>query len=283
MEGTLSVGAAGQKDTDRAARILLLADFDPPPGGDTMTELSGKTALVVGGSRGFGRGIADALLAAGATVHVVARNPQPLAEFEHAGRGRARTTAADAADPEVSGKLLDEAKPNIVILNAGATPQLEPIHRQTWESFSINWNSDVKIAFHWLRQILLTPLPPGSQVVVTSSGAALRGSPLSGGYAGAKATIRFIAQYAAEESRRAKLGIRVTAMLPQLTPTTELGRAAVAAYARRSGRTEEQFLAQMGPPLTPPLVGAAVIRLLTDPSLDANAAFSLDASGLTPL
>ena len=53
-----------------------------------MTELSGKTALVVGGSRGFGRGIADALLAAGAAVHVVARNPEPLAELERAGRGR---------------------------------------------------------------------------------------------------------------------------------------------------------------------------------------------------
>ncbi len=174
-----------------------------------MTELSGKTALVVGGSRGFGRGIADALLAAGAAVHVVARNPEPLAELERAGRGRIGTTAADAADPEVSLRLLDEVKPNIVILNAGASPQLEPIYRQTWESFSINWNSDVRIAFHWLRQILLTPLPPGSQVVAMSSGAALRGSPISGGYAGAKATIRFIAQYAAEESRRAKLGIRV--------------------------------------------------------------------------
>ena len=105
-----------------------------------------------------------------------------------------------------------------------------------------------------------------------SSGAALRGSPISGGYASTKATVRFIAQYAAEESRRAKLGIRVTAMLPEFTPATEVGREAVAAYARRAGRTEEQFLAQMGPPLTPPLVGAAVHRLLTDPSLEGHAA-----------
>lgn len=57
----------------------------------------------------------------------------------------------------------------------------------------------------------------------------------------------------------------------------------MAAYARRAGRTEEQFLAQMGPPLTPTFVGAAVVRLLTDRSLEAHAAFSLDADGLTPL
>lgn len=247
-----------------------------------MTELA-RRALVVGGSRGFGRGIADALLAAGAVVHVVARNREPLAELERASRGKVHTITADAADPAVCGSLLDEVKPDIVVLNAGATPQLEPIQHQTWETFSINWNSDVKIAFHWLRQILLAPLPAGSQVVAVSSGAVLRGSPLSGGYAGAKATIRFLAHYAAEESRRAELGIRVASILPRLTSATDLGRQAVEAYARRNGLTEEQFLAQTGPPLTPPVVGAAVLRLLTDRSLDQHGAFSLDASGLSPL
>jgi NAD(P)-dependent dehydrogenase (short-subunit alcohol dehydrogenase family) len=248
-----------------------------------MAQLAGKTALVVGGSRGFGRGIAESLSAAGADVRAVARSPEPLAELERASTGRIRTTAADAADPAVCARLLDEAKPDVVVLNAGATPQLAPIHEQTWESFCINWNADVKIAFHWLRAILTAPLLPGSQVVVFSSGAALRGSPVSGGYAGAKATVRFIAEYAAEESKRANLGIRVATVLPKLSPATDLGRPAVEAYARRAGRTVEQFLAQMGPPLTPALVGAAVVRLLTDRSLDTHVAFSLDAGGLTAI
>jgi hypothetical protein len=45
--------------------------------------------------------------------------------------------------------------------------------------------------------------------------------------------IRFLAGYAADESRRAQLGIGFATVLPQLTPATELGAAGVAAYAQR--------------------------------------------------
>src|SRR5260221_3383975 len=46
-----------------------------------MKELEGKTAIVVGSSRGFGRGIAEAFLDAGARVVAVARNPAPVTEL----------------------------------------------------------------------------------------------------------------------------------------------------------------------------------------------------------
>jgi hypothetical protein len=78
---------------------------------------------------------------------------------------------------------------------------MRPLQYQPWETFSVNWHSDVRIAFNWLREALLTPLPPGSRVVV-SSGAAINGSPASRGDAGSKATQRFIAEYAQDESRR---------------------------------------------------------------------------------
>jgi NAD(P)-dependent dehydrogenase (short-subunit alcohol dehydrogenase family) len=68
---------------------------------------------------------------------------------------------------------------------AGASPLIRPLQHQTWEAFSVNWHGDVRIAFHWLREALLKPLRPGTRVIVISSGAALQGSPLSGGYAGA--------------------------------------------------------------------------------------------------
>ncbi len=77
--------------------------------------------------------------------------------------------------------------------------------------------------FHWTRETLLLPLAPGSVVIAFSSGAALAGSPLSGGYAGAKATIRFIASYAAAESQRGGFGVRFVSVLPGLTPATALG------------------------------------------------------------
>jgi NAD(P)-dependent dehydrogenase (short-subunit alcohol dehydrogenase family) len=123
-----------------------------------------------------------------------------------------------------------------------ALPVMRPLQHQTWETFSVNWQTDVKIAFTWLREALLQPLPPGSRVVVVSSGAALGGSPASGGYAGVKATQRFIAAYAQEESRRAGLGITVTAVLPRMTPFGDVGRRGVRAYAARRGQTEAAFL-----------------------------------------
>jgi NAD(P)-dependent dehydrogenase (short-subunit alcohol dehydrogenase family) len=64
-------------------------------------------------------------------------------------------------------------EPQVVVLVAGASPLMRPLQHQTWETFSVNWHTDVKIAFHWLREILLKPLRPGSRVVVISSGAAV--------------------------------------------------------------------------------------------------------------
>src|SRR5262249_13601769 len=165
-------------------------------------ELSGTTALVAGASRGFGRGIATALSKAGANVVGVARDRARLEELRAQLGGTFTPLAADAADPVVAGQLTDKYHPRTLVLNAGATPLTRPLHEQTWQTFSRNWEVDVQHAYHWTREALVRPLHPGSVVIAVSSGAALRGSPLSGGYAGAKATIRFLTSYAASESER---------------------------------------------------------------------------------
>ena len=137
---------------------------------------------------------------------------------------------------------------------------------------------------HWSREALLRPLAQGSVVIAFSSGAALRGSPLSGGYAGAKATIRFVSAYAADESQRAGLGIRFVSVLPQLTPATDLGAAAVAAYAQRAGTDLATFTENLGPALTPEHAGKAILDLIEAPAPGEGAeAYLLTADGLRPV
>ncbi len=247
-----------------------------------MTDLKGKTALVAGASRGLGRGIALALDKAGASVVAVARDPAALAELAATGAS-IRPEVADAAREEAASGLIGRYQPDILVLVAGAVPVSLPLHEHTWETFSVHWHADVKIAFGWLKAALLAPLRPGSRIVVISSGAAVFGSPASGGYAGAKATQRFIAAYAAEESRRAGLGITVTAVLPAMTPFGDVGKAGIRAYTARTGKTEDEYLAGMGEPLTPELAGSALVDLvLADPGTVAPG-YLLTPGGLRDL
>jgi NAD(P)-dependent dehydrogenase (short-subunit alcohol dehydrogenase family) len=247
-----------------------------------MSDLSTGTTLIVGGSRGLGRGIARAFDEAGAPVVAVARSAPALAELAAAG-ANIRTEVADASDPAVAWNLVDRYEPTVLVLVAGANPVMGPLRHQTWETFSVNWHSDVKIAFTWLREALLKPLRPGSRVVVMSSGAAVNGSPASGGYAGAKATQRFVAGYAHGEAQRAGLGITVTAVLPRMTPHGAVGRRGIRAYASLGGQTEEEFVEQLGELLTPEIAGASVVDLVrTDPAGIAPG-YLLTATGLQPL
>lgn len=247
-----------------------------------MNTLTGKTALVVGASRGLGRGVTEAFLDAGATVIALARDTSPLVELSSQ-NPQLQLEAADARDPMTAERLLERYRPDILALIAGASPVLRPLQHHTWETFSVNWETDVRLTFHWLRAALLLPLCPGSRVIVMSSGAAVKGSPLSGGYAGAKATQRFLTNYAAQESRRSGLGMSVVAVLPQLTPATELGRPAVAAYAARSDLTEEEYRAQLGEPLTPQMAGAAFVQLAAGGVDTVAPASLLTAGGLQSL
>ena len=247
----------------------------------STTDITGTTALVTGASRGFGRGIATALTRAGARVVGVARDRGQLADLRAELGGSFTAVTADVADPIVAGRLIDTYHPAILVLNAGATPLPRPVHHHTWQTFSSNWDTDVQHAFNWTREALLAPLAPGSTVITLSSGAALRGSPLSGGYAGAKAAIRFLTAYAAAESAREGLGIRFVSLLPQLTPATALGTRYVEAYAAREGVDVAAYTAAQGPALTPEQAGKSVTELVAGPA--EHDAYLLTAAGLRPL
>jgi NAD(P)-dependent dehydrogenase (short-subunit alcohol dehydrogenase family) len=241
-----------------------------------------RKTVVVGASRGLGRGIATALADSGAPVIAVARTETALAELAVAA-GNIAPEVADATDPAVASGLLDRYDPQVLVLVAGASPTMRPLQDHTWETFSVNWHTDVRIAFHWLRAILTKPLRPGGRVIVVSSGAAVAGSPLSGGYAGAKATQRFITAYAQEEANRAGLELTFTAVLPRMTPATELGRAAIAAYAARNGQSQNDATRRPGESLTPDGMGAAVLDLTEKAASAVAPAYLLTGEGLQEL
>jgi NAD(P)-dependent dehydrogenase (short-subunit alcohol dehydrogenase family) len=190
-------------------------------------------ALVIGAGGGVGRATASALAATGA--HVLA-----------AGHER------DATDPAQVAALLAEADPDLVVVAAGTRPQMASIEEQTWESFSRPWKVDVRIAFEVGRAALARPLHPNSTVVIVSSGAALNpnGSPLSGGYAGAKRMQMFLAGYLQSASDARQLGIRFVALAPRaFLVGTPIGEAAAAAYGASTG------------PLDPAGVAAAIVSI----------------------
>jgi NAD(P)-dependent dehydrogenase (short-subunit alcohol dehydrogenase family) len=243
--------------------------------------LVGTTALVTGASRGFGRAIAAALSGAGAHVVGIARTRAQLDEVRDELGETFTPVTADVADPLTARRLIAEHVPRTLVLCAGAAPRMSPLQDQTWETFSQNWNVDVAQAFHWTREALQQPLAPGSSVIAISSGAAINGSPLSGGYAGAKATVRFIVSYAAIESERAGLGINFVSVLPRLTPATELGAKAVQAYAKRQGVDVDTFVQSSGPALTAPQVGRSVLEIATGERRD-HRSYVLTSSGLAP-
>src|SRR5271168_1758381 len=248
--------------------------------------LAGTTAIVTGVSRGFGRAIAVALAEAGAHVVGVARSSAQLEELHDELGDTFSPVTADAADPDVANRLIDQHRPRTLVLCAGASPTMNPLHEQTWESFSQTWDVDVAQAFHWSRHALRLPLAPGSSVIAMSSGAAVNGSPLSGGYAGAKATVRFITSYAAIESQRGGLGISFVSVLPRLTPATDLGAKAVAAYAERQGVDVETFVQSTGPVLDAEQVGKSVLEIATaiaSGNPPGDGAYLLAASGLSAL
>ena len=244
--------------------------------------VEGGKVVVTGGSRGLGLGIVEALVERKARVTVVGRHAGRLAEVQR--RLGVAVVEGDITDAALADRVLREVQPDVLVLNAGAAPAMAPLHQQTWETFSAIWETDVKGAFHWLQAALRIPLPRGSRVLIGSSGAAIAGSPLTGGYAGAKRMLWMLAGYANGVSAKLDLGIRFQVLIPQqIVGETDLGRAAAEAYARQRGITVEAFLAGFGAPMPPRRYGESVMGILTDPKYADTTAFGIKGDGIRPL
>ena len=229
-----------------------------------MTASSIESAIVIGGGSGVGRAAVLALAAAGARVRAVGRDAARLESVraEAAGPGAVSVSALDATDAAAMDRQIREVDPDLVVVSAGASARLALVHEQTWDSFSEPWNTDVKIAFQVGQSAIRKPLRPGSQVIIISSGAGLGGSPLSGGYAGAKRMQMFLAGYLQRSADVAKVPIRFVALVPkQLIAGTELGMMAADAYAALAGITREKFMERFPVPLSAEDVAQTIVKI----------------------
>ena len=245
--------------------------------------LKDKIVVVTGGSRGLGLGLVEALVAHGARVTVVARAADAL-ESVRARLGVA-TISADVTDETTAHRILAEIRPDILVLNAGAKPRMARFDQLSWADFTATWETDVRAGLYWLQAALNVPLKPGSRVLVGSSGAAVNGSPMSGGYGGAKRMLWFMAKYANGVAEQKHLGIRFQTIVPQqIIGGTGVGDAGANAYADAMGIKPETFLAGFGAPMPPREFGEKVVAVLEDPKYAEAFAFGLKGdTGVTIL
>lgn len=108
---------------------------------DAKHELTGKTALITGASKGLGKAMALSLAEAGASIALVSRDAEKLGEvkreIEHAG-GSAEVFTADVSDEQSVNRLqsaLSGKKVQILINNAGINirKQLHEFSLEEWQ------------------------------------------------------------------------------------------------------------------------------------------------------
>jgi NAD(P)-dependent dehydrogenase (short-subunit alcohol dehydrogenase family) len=257
-----------------------------------MQWLNGKRVVVTGGSQGLGLAMVKALVASGANVTAMSRDPSNLKAAAEVG---ASVIAGDATDATLMNALVRDEAPDVLILNAGTRLPIKPIDQQGWEEFSIVWNTDVKAGLVGIQAALNTPMKRGGRILVMSSGASMvlavpfikpEDLSLSGGYVGAKRMLWFMAHSANTVSRDRDLGLHFQVLAPmQLIPGTTLGHEVAAACAEIEGiSVDEHVMKRYGSVLRPPQIGEQVAELLGDPRYMEGVAYGFrSGSDILPL
>jgi 3-oxoacyl-[acyl-carrier protein] reductase len=190
-----------------------------------MPNLSGKTALVTGASRGIGRASALALGAAGAQVLVhygrgATEADGVVAEIRKAG-GRADAVTADLAAADGPHKLAKLARNivgdrlDILVANAGVSKAV-PIEETTVEDFDKLFAVNVRAPFFLVQQ-LLPILSKGSSLIFLSSLGARAVVGTIPAYGATKGAVDTLVRHFA--SLLGARGIRVNAVAPGVVET----------------------------------------------------------------
>lgn len=190
-----------------------------------MIDLHGRTALVTGGGKGIGRGIATALAEAGAAVAVNYARDRAAAERTAdaiVGRGgKAVAVAGDVGDPADVERLFEQAGaalgPLDTLVNNAATFSFQPFEEITPAEFERQYRTNVLGVFltcqAFVRQL---PGDGGSMVNIATSDISSN-SPGSALYTSTKGAVTTLTKVLANEL--GPRNIRVNAVAPGATDT----------------------------------------------------------------
>jgi len=189
-------------------------------------DLSGKVAIVTGGSRGIGRAIALGLASHGADVVVASRKQEDLdvvaGEIRALGRKAVATAthmrSREDIDRLVQATLAEFGKIDILINNAGTNPYFGPfmdMEERTWDQImTVNLKGYFLLAQAVAKG--MTERKSGNIINVASTGGR-RASPGLGAYSISKAGVIMLTQVLAQEL--GTHGIRVNAIAPGIIQT----------------------------------------------------------------
>lgn len=194
----------------------------------SLFDLSGKSAIITGSSRGIGRAIAEAMADQGAKVTISSRKPGPCQEVvaginDKHGDGTAIAVPANISSKDELQAMVDATnkafgKVDVVVCNAAANPYYGPMEGITDEQFEKVLQNNI-ISNHWLIQMCMPQMrerKDGAIILVSSIGG-LRGSPIIGAYNISKAADFQLARNLATEY--GKDNIRVNCIAPGLIRT----------------------------------------------------------------
>ena len=190
-----------------------------------MAELTGKKALVTGGSSGIGLAIADALAREGAEVIVAGRRQDVLDKAIASIGERASGIAADVTSQADLKDLFGAVKAqaghlDILVCSAGSTGG-GPLETCTEEAYDALMALNVKSVFFTVQHALPL-LAHGASLIVVGSVTDTITIPGGGIYSASKAALRsFVPTWANDLAPR---GIRVNLLSPGITETPLLER-----------------------------------------------------------
>jgi 2-deoxy-D-gluconate 3-dehydrogenase len=195
----------------------MLDETDVPK----LFDLSGRVALVTGGNRGIGRGIALALAGAGAAVAIVARDEQrnraTLTELKALGRPAIalRVDLADRAalEPALI-KVTRELGPLDILVNNAAFAILKGVLDQTAEEWDKVIEVNLSASFLLAKYVAsaMVQRGRGGKIINVSSIVANAGTPIFPSYAVAKGGLQALTRCLALEL--APHNIQVNSLVP---------------------------------------------------------------------